>query len=152
LRRRLFTGLFISILIIAGCARDNHSCGILKIEYGTSFGECWGFCNRYISIAPDEIVFTKTGWADSVITRHCSEEISKDDYRTLTAKIQLSEFNQMDEIIGCPDCADGGAEWIRIVRADNDKKVTFEFGNEPDEVKSFIQTLRDYLKGFENCN
>ena len=148
---RIFFISFISILIVYGCKKDTCFCGYLKIEYGTSFGECMGYCKRDISIAPDKIVFTKSGWADSVITRHCDQDLSGDDFKALTGKIDLRDFKDLDEVIGCPDCADGGAEWIRIVTPDLDKKVTFEYGNEPDKVKPFIRILRDYLISFENC-
>ena len=110
-----------------------------------------GYCKRDISITPGKIIFTKSGWGDSVKTRHCDQDISGNDFTALTGKIDLQDFKDLDEVIGCPDCADGGAEWIRIVTAGSDKKVTFEFGNEPDEVKPFIEVLRDYFKGFENC-
>ncbi|MCX6227268.1 MAG: hypothetical protein NTV01_21405 [Bacteroidia bacterium] len=150
--KKIIYFLFISILIVSGCKKDTCSCGYVKIEYGTSFGECMGYCKRDISITSDKIVFTKSGWDNSVKTKHCDQDIADDDFSDLTGKIDLQDFKDLDEVIGCPDCADGGAEWIRIVTPDSDKKVTFEYGNEPDEVKAFIEILRNYLKGFENCD
>ena len=150
--KKLFSYVFILIFISAGCKKDCNCYSILKIEYGVSFGECMGYCRRDISITPDKIVFTKSGWSGSTDTRHCTEKIESRDFESLTGKISVSEFKKLDEVIGCPDCADGGAEWIRIVTPGLDKKVTFEYGNEPVVVHMCIGILRDYLKGFDNCN
>jgi len=111
-----------------------------------------GYCKHDISITSDKIVFTKSGWIDSLVSRQCNREISLSDFKTLTEEINVTRFQRLGEVIGCPDCTDGGAEWIRIVTEHSDQKVTFEYGNEPDAVKPFIEKLRTYLKEFENCN
>lgn len=141
----------ILVTVFAGCKKENCLKGFIRIEYGTSFGECIGYCKRDISITADKILFTKSGWTDEEKDVHCSQDISADNFIGLAQKIDLPDFNRLDEIIGCPDCADGGAEWIRVVTVDSDKKVTFEYGNEPEEVKAFISALRDYLTGFADC-
>ena len=54
----------------------------------------------------------------------------------------------MPETIGCPDCADGGAEWIEIKLANGEKhKVTFEYMNAPSAFKNYISGLRGLLEG-----
>lgn len=149
---RLLSILVVSILAFSGCRKECDCSDIQRIEYGTSFGECFGYCNRDIAITPDKILFTKSGWIDSLQTRQCSKEIPSKEFFAFTDKIDLNDFKKLKEVIGCPDCNDGGAEWIRIITSDSSKKVTFEYGNEPDALKSLIHILRDYLKGFENCN
>lgn len=86
-----------------------------------------------------------------MITKNCDEDISGDDFTQLTEKIVLADFAHLDDRIGCPDCADGGLEWIRIATPESDKEVVYEFGKEPDAVKPFIGILRNYLKQFETC-
>jgi hypothetical protein len=41
----------------------------------------------------------------------------------------------MDTVIGCPDCADGGAEWLELGFEKEVKRVTFEYMHEPDAYK-----------------
>lgn len=145
--------LFGLMVFPQGCLREcNCPAGFVKIEYGTSFGECMGYCVRSISITSDKIVFTKSGWGGDFPAKSCTNEITGAQFNGLTSKIRLDEFNDLDEVIGCPDCADGGAEWIRVVTALTNHKVTFEYWIEPEEVKDFIGLLRDYLSDFENCD
>ena len=56
----------------------------------------------------------------------------------------------MDEIIGCPDCADGGAEWIEITSGETSHKVTFEYNKSPDVFKSYIEILRSKLEEIDS--
>jgi hypothetical protein len=149
---RILSLIILLVLSVSGCKKGNEAPDFLRIDYGTSFGFCMGYCKRDISLNIEKIVFTKSGWEDSVVTKECTEVITESDYTRLVRKIDLAAFVALDSVIGCPDCADGGAEWIRIWMSGNVKKVTFEYGNEPREVAKWIDDLRDYLRSFENCN
>ena len=147
---------FLSVIIIVlsafiGCQKETCN-GFLRIEYGTSFGECMGYCKRDISVTPDRVAFTKSAWVDTLGTKQCHDDLYGDEFGGLTQEIDMGDFSRLDEVIGCPDCADGGAEWIRIVTPDSDKKVTFEYQREPDAVKSYIGLLRDFMQRFEDCD
>ena len=58
-------------------------------------------------------------------------------------------FRNLEEVIGCPDCADGGAEWIEITTKDLNHKVTFEYNNEPEEMQDYIEILREFIKKYD---
>jgi hypothetical protein len=121
------------------------------IRYGTSFGECIGYCKRSIEVSTSKIHFEKIGWDQNgkLPDVTFSEEISEASWNDLVESIDFEVFLQLDSIIGCPDCADGGAEWIEIEKNDTSYKVTFEFGNEPESVKSYIVFLRTSLDSFD---
>jgi len=60
--------------------------------------------------------------------------------------INTTSFFKLPETIGCPDCADGGAEWLEIILLNGKKhKVTFEYRNEPTQLKNQIIKLREIL-------
>ena len=125
---------------------------IESIEYGTSFGECTGYCINSIEITSSQITFTSTGWdfsenlSDiSITVDHTSEE-----WNDLINSINYLAFRNLEEVIGCPDCEDGGAEWVKIVANGVSHKVTFEFGNEPEELEEIIDDLRINLDQFIN--
>ena len=48
----------------------------------------------------------------------------------------------LDDRIGCPDCADGGAEWIEIDSMDGVKRVTFENGQTVNGIEPLVEKLR----------
>lgn len=147
----------ISLLLLlgsTGCSdQENHEnlAGIQEIRYGTSFGECLGYCRKSISITPSEIEFTKRGWnldgqlPDSTFR----EPLTTAQWNSLVEQIDMDDFLDLDPVIGCPDCADGGAEWIEIVDEEQTYKVTFEYQDAPAEMDPYIDTLRNYMGSFE---
>jgi hypothetical protein len=58
-------------------------------------------------------------------------------------------FMNLDSIIGCPDCADGGAEWFEIATNDTIKRVTIEYGDSLDGLNNYIDLLRSVRYSFQ---
>lgn len=145
---KFFFSLFLATLF-AGCDDRELNTSDLTINYGTSFGFCAGYCNRNVSMTASKVNFTKSG-RDSV-AKTCDRVNSDEEWKGLIKSIDYSKFSKLDTIIGCPDCADGGAEWIEIKSGDKKHKVVFEYGNAPKETEAYIEKLRSELKSFENC-
>jgi hypothetical protein len=125
---------------------------ISKIQYGASFGECIGYCKQDITITSSKIEYSKSGWSDTLKTISCNESTDSSTWAELMKEIDPSAFNGLQETIGCPDCADGGAEWIEIESGASKHKVTFEYMNEPVAVKLYIDKLRSLRNKFKDCN
>lgn len=118
--------------------------------YGTSFGECIGYCVRDIKMIPSMIEFTKNGWdlQGKLLEVKKLENIEESFWNNVADHFDLDAFTALEPVIGCPDCADGGAEWIEVKTGDLVYKVTFEYGNEPDVMKNYINYLRAYMDAF----
>ena len=57
----------------------------------------------------------------------------------------LTDFDEilaMKDVYGCPDCADGGSEWIEVTHNGDTKKVTFEFGSVLEPIARLVDSLR----------
>jgi hypothetical protein len=121
---------------------------VTTIEYGTSFGECIGYCNTSISITNNNIEYTASSNSDTYPTISQNVEIDEDVLNNLLEKVDFIIFRNLDEIIGCPDCADGGAEWVSIKTNDLSHKVTFEYQNTPEEILDLIHKLREIFDSF----
>lgn len=117
---------------------------VLQIEIGSSFGECLGYCSKTMTVDPETITLTQIG-------RPAQDypEITKkiatppNTWNELIALLDLSTFNALPEVIGCPDCADGGAERIKITTADSTKLVTIEFNAQIKGLEPFLKALRE---------
>lgn len=145
---------FILAFIFTSCEKnddDDISNEIVYVQYGTSFGECLGYCQNDIMIENSQIIFHKNGWdIDGLLPEISISENVDSKYTTeLINKINVDAFLKLDSIIGCPDCADGGAEWIEIKSNGISHKITFEYGNEPSETEEYIGYLRTYLNTFQ---
>lgn len=146
----LFPCLILSLFILSGCEKDLNP-DTLIIRYGTSFGMCLGYCKQEIEVSNDAVKITKSGWQDSVKVKTCSNPNDRDKWAALVKSIDYKEFKKLKDVIGCPDCADGGAEWIEINTGTSRHKVVFEYGNEPSAVKDYINYLREYKAAFDYC-
>lgn len=66
--------------------------------------------------------------------------------------MNLNDFFKLSETIGCPDCADGGAEWVEVEYVSGKKhRVTFEYMKEPDELKDYLIGLREQKEKSVKC-
>ena len=123
----------------------------LKISYGTSFGMCVGYCNNLLVISKGKMELKRYENKPNAVPKVCMGTMSEADWSKLADSIDLSVFNQLKEVYGCPDCADGGAEWVDVEYGDKKHKVTFEYGREPDEMKAYISILRAQFATFKDC-
>lgn len=123
--------------------------GIL-LSYGTSFGFCKGYCKKVIVVSEKKITFTKSSWDESAYPAKSIEElISADEYSGLLESYNYQTFFGLNEIYGCPDCADGGAEFIQVASKELNKKVTIEFGDSLKPVQNLLAKLRAIHSRFE---
>ena len=125
------------LIFISGCTQK------LIIKTGTSFGECNGYCKEELTITQDNIVYIKSGWDNSLQEIREEVEISDETWNSLSNALDKDKFESLQEIIGCPDCADGGAEWIEIDDGFLNKRVTFEYGASIPDIDNLVKELRD---------
>jgi hypothetical protein len=132
--------ILLAFTVTSQCKKDKNE--ITQIVYGKSFGECLGYCIKEMNVSNDKIFIEESSWDTELTPMTCSGNISADEWQDLVNSVNIDEFFNLDEVIGCPDCTDGGAEWIEIKTGDSVHKVTFEYGNAPDAVNKYIEKLR----------
>ncbi len=146
----LFSGLM-SLSAYYGCT-DKTNQSVIQINYGTSFGECVGYCKHDMSVKSDQITYTCSGWNNEVSTFSHYENINSELWDSLRTDFNLNKFFDLPTTIGCPDCADGGAEWVEIKLSNGQShKVVFEYNNSPETVSKLINKLNTRLNA-NNCN
>jgi hypothetical protein len=59
---------------------------------------------------------------------------------TLAASVT---YDGLPETIGCPDCADGGAESLAISRDGKERKVTFDHGADIKQLQPLLTRVRE---------
>lgn len=124
----------------------------VTINYGTSFGMCVNYCKQSIAIEFDKITFTKSKNGSNPDPKTCQKAISNEQFETLISDIDMDSFDKLEEVIGCPDCADGGAEWVEIIKDGKRKRVTFEYGKAPKELKVAVAKFKEVKESFSTCN
>jgi hypothetical protein len=121
---------------------------IKSIKHGTSFGNCHGYCLSETVIANDKMVITQKAWGrgkDTVSFPNKVETkpITAAEWNRLTQAVDTKNFYKLPATIGCPDCTDGGAEWIEIVQENKETyKVTFEAGHKVEGLDNLLEVLK----------
>lgn len=136
----------VAIFSFISCAVSTKKREILSVKHGSSFGMCNGYCFKENTYAPEDFIhyekaFGRTNPKDFP-EKMDSISISPKEWDEIISKIDLEKFYAEQETIGCPDCADGGSEWIEIATTDKIYRVTFEFGQPSDGLKPIYSALR----------
>jgi hypothetical protein len=143
---------FILLAVGFGISCEKNDFEISQIKYGTSFGMCIGYCKNDILLKSGFVTYSRSGWIDTVETIICTETLTDVSWNSYKSGLDSKKFFELPQIIGCPDCADGGAEWIEIeVLSGKKHKVTFEYRNEPDELKDYMIGLREQIGKSNQC-
>lgn len=144
--------IFSSIILFGFSCKKNDLKSVETIKYGRSFGKCIGYCKSDLTINNQQVIFTKSTNGNQKQTISCVNELDKETLDLIVSNLNLNYFNDSPPIIGCPDCADGGAEYVEINNNGNIKRITFEYGNPPKQLLDLVNLLKIQFKSFENCN
>lgn len=120
------------------------------VRYGTSFGECLGYCEKSLTLSDGKIEFLYESTDTALQDVSCDLNISSDSTNKVLNFVNIPVINEMNTFYGCPDCDDGGAEWIEIEFQGIPKKITFEYMNEPEEITNIVDVLRRFAT-YSDC-
>lgn len=141
-----FSCLIVAILALFSCKSIDFNSLKNKIEiikYGTSFGHCAGLhCNKTFTISKEDVIYTRRANGTTKDSLAIRDVIEPEQWDNLINAINYSDFKKLPERIGCPDCADGGSEWIEINEEGKVTRVTYEYGKTPDEIKDIVRILK----------
>ena len=146
---RLKTILILGFCMILSSCEEKDS-PISKISSGTSFGECIGYCQRELIIQEGQVSYVASGYDILNFPElQTDTAFSAQAWEDLVALVDFDELLGYEDVIGCPDCADGGAEWIEVVLDGQSKKITFEYGDSLASIQDLVDELRAQRDQFE---
>lgn len=124
---------------------------ITEIRNGSSFGMCGGYCRTELTIDRTKSVLFRKAW-DWNSTYFPDQRIQRDTnaaaWHNLVSLVDFDVIWAMKDVYGCPDCADGGSEWIEVTHNGDTKKVTFEFGSVLEPIAPLVDSLRSIRSDF----
>ena len=132
---------------------DTASTDDLTIRTGTSFGMCAGYCQRDYVFNGTSATLTQNGTRSQaqIPAKTCQTTISQTDWNALKALANFDAFSGKPATLGCPDCADGGAEYIELQSGDRKHRVTFEFNKTIPGFEPLVDALREQREVFNEC-
>lgn len=119
---------------------------IISVLHGTNFGHCRGYCRKDVVFYPNQVDYFEAS-VDSTRNPVKVENFKNSSaWKSIVAKIDWNKFKNLEESYGCPDCADGGSEYIEIKTVSGTKRVTIEFNKEMSELEPLLTELRAQRK------
>lgn len=151
------TVVFLLLLVTLGrCTQKNAvpadvPSDAFVIRTGTSFGFCVGYCQKEYVFNETVVMLTQTSRSPTQSVKTCQTVLSQADWNALKAAANVTLFSKQPETLGCPDCADGGAEFIELQSGDQKHRVTFEFGKTIPGFEPLVNALRNQRNQFKEC-
>lgn len=115
---------------------------VTAIRTTTSFGFCVGYCETTLEIGTDLMSFVEESRRGELPTRMRSAPLSSAEWDSLIDALDQRAIERLPDVVGCPDCADGGAESLEVIAADWRKRVTFEHGARMPELQPLLDRVR----------
>ncbi len=121
----------------------------LIIRFGSSFGECAGYCWYECELRPSELRRLRRAWqigeGDTIDypTQRQVLLVSPARYAQVLAALDTTAFWKMPTRIGCPDCSDGGACWIELEVNGRTRRIDYDCHEDLGAIGGFEQQVGD---------
>jgi hypothetical protein len=144
-----------ALTVVVAMALSLPSCGdegtsaasaIRQIVSTTSFGMCMGYCSTRLEISKGEAVLVRTArggrGASDLPDQRFTATLSESEWQEIAQLAENTNLDGLPPVIGCPDCADGGAESLAIVGADGTKEISFDHGATIEQAQPLLERVR----------
>ena len=140
--RSPLAALLVLAFVLAACADSSTApAASVSITTGSSFGECLGYCFQEVTFRGIFAFYvmrdSRTGQTRSGKTRLDLQESGE-----LVQALDMEALQALPGVIGCPDCADGGAEWIEVEGEGGKQRVVFEYGSDLATIQPLLDAAR----------
>lgn len=133
-------------LVLAACSSAVAPAGVTRVVSTTSFGMCAGYCSTRLEISSGEAALTRSSHggrgAQELPEKRFTRPLSDAEWEEIARMADTTDLGSLPDVIGCPDCADGGAESLSIERSGETKSITFDFGAEVKEAHTLLERVR----------
>jgi hypothetical protein len=118
---------------------------------GWSFGMCIGYCLADLVFEGDRVVLSgSSNMADAPLFVN-DGTLTPEARSRIAAALETLGDAQLEPSYGCPDCADGGAAYLTLVRDGATTRHQMEFGNPPVELAELYDLSLSIIGALETC-
>jgi hypothetical protein len=133
-------------LTLAGCGDGVGAPGVHQVVSTTSFGMCVGYCSTKLEISEGQAVLTRTSrggrGTQELPEQRFTQTLTHGEWLEITRLAAAAKFDGLPPVIGCPDCADGGAESLTVIGHTVPMTVSFEHGATVEQVQPLLDRVR----------
>ena len=140
-------GVLAATVGLAACASDvATSTNVRQIVSTTSFGMCAGYCTTRLEISEGQAVLIREGrggrGAAALPEQRVAAALPASEWQEIASLAANTSLEGLPPVIGCPDCADGGAESLTIAGAGGSRSVSFDYGATVEQAQPLLDRVR----------
>jgi hypothetical protein len=142
----------IAAFALAACASPATPSpnSVTSVVSTTSFGMCAGFCVTRLTISRGEAVLIREArrgrgagnYPATPTQQRFSVELTLSEWQEIQRLAAAADLAALPDVVGCPDCADGGAESLTIDGSGGPESVSFEYGATLPPAQALIDRVR----------
>ena len=146
-----FAVAIVAALGLAAC--DNGTTapnGVTQVVSTTSFGMCMGYCKTRLEITQGEAVLVREPGGRGGTTlpvQRFTATLEAGEWQEIARLAEAAKFDDLPAVIGCPDCADGGAESLSVTGPGGSKTVSFDHGAKVEALQPLLERVRELRLG-----
>lgn len=135
-------------LALSACASAPQSAGVTRVVSTTSFGMCVGYCTTRLEITEGQAVLIREarggrGAPNPAQTpQRYSTPLSSNEWQEIQRLAANVDFDALPDTVGCPDCADGGAEGLTVEGPSGAESVALEFRANIPQAQPLLDRVR----------
>jgi len=131
---------------LAACTTDATAPSpVRQVVSTTSFGMCVGYCSTRLELSESGAVLVRSSRGGrggaTLPDQRFTAALSASEWQEIAQLAATARIAALPDTIGCPDCADGGAESLTIAGA-TARTITFEHGARIEEAQPLLERVR----------
>jgi len=138
--------LVFCVAALAACEQAATASGVRQVVSTTSFGMCVGYCSTRLEISEGGAVLVRSSrggrGAQELPEQRFTQTLTPAEWGEIARLAEAAKLDGLPAVIGCPDCADGGAESLTIVKASGEKAISFEHGAAIEQAQPLLERVR----------
>lgn len=138
------------LVLVSATALAAAACGdgpgdstrVEVVEWTSSFGFCppAAYCTTRLRVSGGQAVLTLESRESPTVTNSARlDAVEETSLRDAALRVR---FDRLAPVLGCPDCADGGAETLSVITGRGENTVRFEFNASVDELEPLLGQVR----------
>jgi hypothetical protein len=137
---------FAAAVTLAACDSPATATGVRQVVSTTSFGMCVGYCSTRLEISEGQAVLVRSSrggrGAQELPEQRFTQTLTPAEWTEIARLAAAAKFEGLPPVVGCPDCADGGAESLTVIGGTTPKTVSFEHGATIEGVQPLLERVR----------
>jgi hypothetical protein len=107
---------------------------------------CVGYCTTRLEISEAQAVLVREArggrGAQNLPEQRIAAPLTPGEWQEIARLAGDTSLDGLPPVVGCPDCADGGAESLTVARADESRSVAFEYGATIAPAQPLLERVR----------